>query len=81
MPWKVSDVYDQLVRFVSAALPGDMSLALVCRIHEVSRVTGYKWIEHYHAGGWEALWDASRAPHRQAGAMVPAVAAAIVGLR
>jgi transposase InsO family protein len=81
VPWKVSDVYDQRVRFVSAALCGDMSLASVCRLYGVSRVTGYKWLERYHAGGWEALRDGSRSPHRQAGAMAPAVAAAIVALR
>ena len=81
MPWKVSDVYDQRVRFVSAALRGDLSLAALCRAYGISRETGYKWIERYHRSGWAGLEDASRAPHRQARAMAPDVAAAIVALR
>jgi putative transposase len=81
VPWKVSDVYDQRVRFVCAALRGDMSLASVCRVYGISRETGYKWIERYTNGGLAALGDASRAPHRQACAMAPEVSAAIVALR
>jgi len=81
VPWKVSDVYDQRVRFVSGALRGDLSLAALCRAYGVSRETGYKWIERYHRSGWAGLEDASRAPHRQARAMAPDVAAAIVALR
>ena len=81
MPWKVSDVYDQRVRFVSAALRGDMSLAALCRTYGISRETGYKWIDRYHGGGWAGLEDASRAPHHQARATAPEVAASILALR
>ena len=81
MPWKVSDVWDERVKFVAAALCGDGSHASVCEAFGVSRETGYKWIERYHAGGWEALRDASRARHYQAHAMAPEVSAALVALR
>jgi putative transposase len=81
VPWKVSDVYDQRVRFVSAALRGDLSLSALCRTYGISRETGYKWIERYHRLGWGGLEDGSRAPHRQARAMALELAAAIVALR
>jgi transposase InsO family protein len=81
VPWKVSDVLDERVKFVSAALRGDMSLAGLCRIYGISRETGYKWLERYHRFGWGGLGDASRAPHRQANAMSSALSGAVLSLR
>jgi putative transposase len=81
VPWKVSDVYDERVKFVAAALCGDGSHAAICEAFGISRETGYKWIERYHAGGWEALRDVSRARHGQAHAMAPEIASALLDLR
>ena len=81
MPWKVSDVYDERVKFVAAALLGEVSHSSLCASYEISRETGYKWLDRYHAGGWAALQDASRARHGQAGAMEPGIAAALLALR
>ena len=44
---------------------GDVSLRELCRQVQVSRKTGYKWIERYAADGIEGLVDRSRAPHQQ----------------
>jgi transposase InsO family protein len=81
VPWKVSDVWDERVKFVVAALRGEEPHAVVCAAYGISRETGYKWIERYHAGGWEALRDGSRARHSQAHAMAPEIAAALLALR
>ena len=81
MPWKVSDVYDERVKFVAAVLRGGVSHVGLCAAFGISRETGYKWIARYHAGGWEALQDMSRARHHQSHAMEPRVAAALLKLR
>lgn len=81
MPWKVSDVWDERVKFVAAALRGDLPHSAVCAAYGISRETGYKWIERYHAGGWKALRDGSRARHSQAHAMAPEIAGALLALR
>src|SRR5579871_5415210 len=81
MPWKVSDVYDERVKFVAAALRCEVSHSALCMAYEISRETGYKWLERYHGGGWEALRDASRARHGQAQAMASSIGSALVELR
>jgi len=37
-------------------------MAEVCRRFEISRKTGYKWLDRYESGGVEALKDGSHAP-------------------
>jgi len=37
-------------------------MAELCRFHEVTRATGYKWVERYEAAGLEGLANYSRAP-------------------
>ena len=39
-------------------------MAELCRFYDVTRATGYKWVERYEAGGLEGLQDLSRAPHQ-----------------
>lgn len=65
MPWKESCAMDERARFCVEALSGDVSVAELCRAYGVSRVTGYKWIRRYEAGGVEALADRSRARRTQ----------------
>jgi len=81
VPWKVSNVLDERVRFVMAALAGEVSMTGLCLTHGISRETGYKWLARYHAAGWDGLKDQSRAPLHQAGAMAASTAAAVLALR
>src|SRR5271167_4205101 len=81
VPWKVTNVFDERVRFVMAALGGVVSMTDLCLAHGISRETGYKWLARYRASGWDGLKDQSRAPLRQAGAMPAAIAAAVLALR
>ncbi|HEY3846654.1 MAG TPA: integrase core domain-containing protein [Acetobacteraceae bacterium] len=69
------------MRFVMAALGGEISMTAACLGHGISRETGYKWLARYRASGWDGLKDQPRAPSRQAGAMSPAIAAAVLALR
>jgi transposase InsO family protein len=39
------------------------SFAALCTRYEVSRTTGYKWVERFEEEGLLGLWERSRAPH------------------
>lgn len=63
MPWKARTVVEQRLRFVMDWQQNEFSLAELCRQHEITRQTGYKWLERYEAEGLDGLRDRSRAPH------------------
>ena len=62
MPWKVTCVMQEKLRFVLEWESGHLSMAELCRMHGIERQTGYKWIARYQAEGLEGLKDRSRAP-------------------
>jgi transposase InsO family protein len=65
---------------ILAGQPG-VNIQRLCRRFDISRKTGYKWLERYRAGGVAALGDRSRRP-RQFPAQCPAaVAAEVLALR
>lgn len=73
MPWRVPTVQDERMRFVSQCIQGAWPVSAVCRAFGISRKTGYKYLARFHAGGWAALVDRSRAPHRQPHAIATAM--------
>ncbi len=44
---------------------GSMNLAALCRLYQISRKTGYKWLERFRQGGLANLEERSHATHRQ----------------
>lgn len=63
MPWKEETVEDQRRTFVMRANEAGCNFSALCREFQITRRTGYKWLERYRSG--EALNDQSRAPlHR-----------------
>lgn len=63
MPWETNTVMEQRERFVEAAQRRDKTFSALCRDHEISRKTGYKWLNRASEG--QRLCDQSRCPHRQ----------------
>jgi transposase InsO family protein len=63
MPWKVSSVLKERVRFVTEWESQDWSLAELCRDYGITRRTGYKWLARYELSGLAALEENSRAAH------------------
>jgi putative transposase len=63
MPWKVSDVIEIRLDFVKDWRTGMWTVAELCRHYEITRKTGYKWIERYESEGAVGLEDRSRASH------------------
>lgn len=62
MAWRASGVVDQRKKFVEAYESGDFTMAELCRSYEISRESGYKWVERMREEGESGLADRSRAP-------------------
>lgn len=61
MPWNVSDVMNERMRFMVRLEQGE-SMAAVCREWGIARKTGYKFLARFRAEGAAGLADQSRAP-------------------
>ncbi len=62
MPWKETDQMNERVKFIAAFLEKAHTFSELCEEFEISRKTGYKWVERYSDGGVKALADRSRRP-------------------
>src|SRR4029450_3765165 len=65
MPWRETSVMDERLRLVIEYQRGEIPMAELCRQAQVSRKTGYKWVERHGEHGVDGLRDRSRAPHVQ----------------
>jgi len=81
MPWVRTDVMSERVKFIAAYLEGEGSFSELCDDFEISRKTGYKWVQRYHAHGVGALVDRSRAPQMHPNAVPQTLVEAIVAFR
>jgi transposase InsO family protein len=64
MAWRASRVVDQRKKFVQEYESGEWTMAELCRIYEISRERGYKWLKPSQMEGGGGLEDRSRAPAR-----------------
>jgi len=71
---------DERLRFVARRLDGE-KMAPLCAEFGISRKTGYKIFERYHACGVEGLTDRSRRPYRHANQLPMVVEKLIVALK
>jgi transposase len=51
MPWKQVSPMDERIKFVARYLADECTMTELCEDFEISRKTGYKWLERYEAGG------------------------------
>lgn len=81
MAWGKIKVEDQRRLFVEACIAGKLTIANLCRLYEISRDTGYKWLNRFKKNGLEGLKDKSRAPLVQAFATDPNLEKQIIDVR
>jgi putative transposase len=81
MPWRVTSPMYQRQRFVLDAEHTPASFAELCRRYDISRKTGYKWLDRYTRLGPESLADRSHRPGACPHATAPAVIREILHLR
>jgi transposase InsO family protein len=62
MPWKETEPVDERLRFISAYLEEEETFSELCEQFEISRKTGYKWVNRYNEKGIQGLAELSRAP-------------------
>lgn len=67
MSWRVTKVEEQRKEFITKASLGEATITELCKEYQISRKTGYKWIDRYKQYGDEGLIDKSRRPLTQAG--------------
>lgn len=63
MPWNVKDTMSLREEFVSLAASQTVPFSELCRRFNISRQTGYKWIERHRNEGIQGLADRSRRPN------------------
>ena len=82
MAWRTESVMDQRVEFVLRARKAEETIAALCREYEISRSTGYLWLQRYReAGSLNGLAEHSRRPLHSPQRTAAAVAAAVLALR
>jgi putative transposase len=81
MPWLETHVMDERMKFVSELLEGNYSMAELCASYNISRKTGYKWLDRYNECGPAGLVDLSRAPHHHPHAVRHEVKSAVLEIK
>jgi putative transposase len=81
MPWQELSPVNLRMRFVSDWHAGCWTMTELCTDYQISRKTGYKWIERCEASGPRGLHDQSRRPHASPLATDPALVNVLVALR
>ena len=66
MAWGEVRIMDQKISFINEWKEKKYTFAEVCRRFEISRKTGYKWIDRYQKDNINGLKNLSRAPKSQA---------------
>jgi transposase InsO family protein len=74
MPWLETVPMDERERFITDHRRDLYTMADLCARYNVSRKTGYKWLDRMDEGGRAALCDRSRAPHHCPHRIAPEVA-------
>ena len=72
---------DQRRKFVEEQESGLEGMAELCRQHQISRETGYKWVRRKKQQGWKGLADLSRAPKKHPNQVPSEVEKQILDLR
>jgi transposase InsO family protein len=81
MPWNVKDTMSLRQEFVCLAAVQTAPFSELCRRFNISRQTGYKWLERHKTQGEDGLADRSRRPHCSPARSSDQVAQAVIALR
>lgn len=81
MPWRELKPMDLKVMFIAEYLSEKHSFSRLCQDYQISRKTGYKWVERYELEGPSGLDERSRRRHNQTYVVPLVVRQAIIELR
>ncbi|MGN8278715.1 integrase core domain-containing protein [Pseudomonas sp. SMN5] len=81
MPWRELKPMDLKLLFIADYIKGPPSFSALCQAYDISRKTGYKWVERYEKEGPAGLEEHSRRRLTQEWVVPLAVREAIIELR
>jgi len=81
MPWTVSGVMEQRKDFLTDLLSGDWTMSELCRIHKISRPTGYAVLRRYGSDGEAGFAPRSHAPDRHPNQTAASIEQLVLSLR
>jgi transposase InsO family protein len=81
MPWQELSPVNLRMHFVTEWQSGCWTMTELCADYQISRKTGYKWIDRFDASGPGGLHDQSRRPHHSPQATDPALIEALIAVR
>lgn len=81
MPWQEVTTMTLRTEFMMLAIQEGSNIAQLCRLFNISRDKGYKWIRRFKEHGGAGLHDYSRRPHNSPVQAVASVESAILALR
>ena len=81
MPWPELLPMDVREQFITDWETGAFTMTELCLDYQISRKTGYKWVDRHDVAGRVGLRDRSRRPHSHPHAIAPAIAARLLALR
>ena len=81
MPWSETTAMDQRVQFIIDWKSGRHKIVDLCARYDVSRKTGYKWIDRFLEEGPDGLWERSHAPRSSPRRTEPAIEEALLKAR
>lgn len=62
MPWSETTAMDQRAQFIRDWMSHKLTISDLCHLYDVSRKTGYKWIDRFVTYGPDGLIDRSHVP-------------------
>lgn len=81
MSWNASSIMDARVDFIGDYLSQDFTMTELCALYDISRPTGYKWVERYRREGPAGLCDHGSAPLVHGRRTAAVIANAVCDLR
>lgn len=63
MPFKIQSIMNQRIEFCLLGTKPGANISDLCRRFQITRRTGYKWLDRYSSQGLEGLRDKSKRPH------------------
>jgi len=81
MPWSQTSPMDQRTQFIADFLRQVLSVTELCDLYDVSRKTGYKWIDRYLRQGPAGLEERSRRPRASPNQTAQEIVAALLEAR
>jgi putative transposase len=81
MPWQELSPVNLRMQFVTEWQSGCWTMTELCADYQISRKTGYKWLERFETSGPRGLHDQSRRPHHSPQATDPTLIDALIAVR